>query len=347
MAGFNLLKKAEDWTSLAAGLRAYEGAIELEAGQGLAWDGNSLEMDVLPSSPWINTVTGGSTFSIVEGQLLEIYAPSTFLLSYSSLNSPTWDENFTTGFQSHIKCNSVLYSGNAALRFDVSDGSGLYRIELHPDRLVVKGASTDTTIDVAKYPFPELFILVVNNLMSIWIFNPFTDTWDSILTGKAPLANSTDLISFGNLGTSAIGRGFFGFIRWRSTVVTTPYNPFSPVATMGAVALPIGTVINGLGNFRTSKAGSSTLQAQYNINDSGWSSLFDDIEALNSFLFNNPVTVTNKTKSLDLIMVPGSNGFEQAKFWPGEGPNLTHVSNGAGKIRSRSIPSLGKKEVFK
>lgn len=327
MAGANLLKKAADWDSLATGLEAVDGAISLQVGGGGAWDANSLEMNVLPPSPWISD---GTEFAgVVEGQLVEINdtSPAGGARRNFQLLPPNWDEDFSVGFTAYIKMRSLIWTGFNGQVLTVDDGSEAYDIQLKPESIDIIGSSSNNHI-TGKYIWLEIFISIDSSVASFWIFNTFTNKWDLLRVGLAPDASSVERVLFGSNSSPAFGHGFWDFLRWKSAIEATPFRTTSPVSLMGAVSLPVGFIVNGVGNYRTSIAGSATLKPSINFNNAGFSAAFDSIEDLNIELLANPVEITTATDSLDLRNAHGSNGLEQSQFWPGEGPNLTGTGGG-------------------
>ena len=330
MAGENLLKKAADWDSLASGLEAVDGAIQLRAGGSLTADANSLDMTALPSPPW--TSLGTQPTNVRDGEILEIFDNSAGDIRGFNLPDPDFSESLSSGVSFHVKARSVVNLNSLNSSLIIDDGTRRFWVEFQPDGTFDVVATA--TYDVAKYEWTELFISLESNVADIWIWNPRTLIWDVVATGVATVAIGSDRVFFGSGSTASFGRSFWDFLIWFTGDSTTPFLSTSPVSTMGVVALPVGTIVNGVGNYRTSIAGSATLKPSINLNDSGFSALYDDIETLNTFLFANPVEITNGVDSLDLRNTHGSNGVEQAKFWPVEGPNLT---GGGGNILAHCI----------
>jgi len=318
MAGENLLKKAADWDSLAAGIEAVDGAIRLATGSG-GWDGNSLDGTVTPPAPW--AITG--SMSVVESRLIYVNDLAG-AGDFAALNNPNWNENFTTGLTLHFRALAKFSSGLDGVAIHIDDGVSNWTINFNASGIIIKGAGTTTISTKNQIAWGEIFGFINNDLLTLWIFNDFTQTWEVLVTNNAPAGTAANRIIFGSItGPGVQGVSYWDLVRWKSSQDVTPFLTTSPVSTMGVVALPVGFIVNGLGDFRTSIAGSGTLKASYNINNAGWSGLFDDIEALNVFLLANPIEITDGTNSVDLRMTHGSDGLEQVQFWPGEGPNLT------------------------
>ena len=341
MAGENLLKKAEDWDSLATGLEAVDGAIRLATGSG-GWDANSLlDMTSKPSSPWTEGGSAGSS-AIVDGELLQIIDDSGASARFFILTPADWNEDLSSGLTLHFKGRASFSSTLEEIFEEFGDASNRYLLWFDCRDFRITGSST-FTFGADKYPHMEIFVSVNNNVAAFWIWNPITNVWDVIASGRASAAIATDDIAFGAAKAAATSESYWKLLRWKSAIEATPFKSTTLVSRMGVVAKPTGFIVNGLGDFRTSIAGSATLKAAYNINDIGWSGLFDDIEALNLFLAANPITIIDPVNSIDLRMTHASNGKEQSQFWPGEGPNLTGVGGEGGGSRSRFARPLGVK----
>jgi len=324
MAGENLLKKAADWDSLATGLEAVDGAIRLQVGKGVAW-GAVIE-DTVPSSAspaWSDFVSGGGSISVINGEIL-FNSPSSGQTAFSNLPRATWPGNpsgyiFATGLTIYMKRVGLNPTTNAGLEID--DGAKRLTITQVANgwNTVSPSVSDDSNHD------EFLFSFIADKVTMFSRFSGGDGLWVLQINDQPMAAGGNERILIGDTSgaSSPVQRALMDFFRARTGAAVTPFLNTSPVSTMGAVALPQGFIINGLGDFRTSITGSGTLKAAYNINDAGWSGLFDDIEALNAFLLANPITITDAVNSVDLRMTHGSNGLEQVQFWPGEGPNLT------------------------
>ena len=229
------LKQPAAWDSVPAGLIASGDTIALGPGAG-GWDANSLDMTVLPSSPWASS--GGQLASVIDGKLLEINDTSNADLRFFTLPSPAWNEDLSVGLTAYFKIRECVNSGGT---FGVSvgfrDGSRQYDFKFLEDGRLQIVASSTVTYDTCQYEYHELFLSVNAGVASVWIWNTITKIWDVVATGLNTLASGSDNLIFGSRQTSGFGRGFYDFINWKSVIESTPFRTDSPIAEMGVIAV--------------------------------------------------------------------------------------------------------------
>lgn len=285
------LPAANTW-NLATGLEEANGSIQLQVGSG-GFDANSLDMTVVPSSPW--TSFGGELAAVRDGEILEIDDDSGANNRSFEIFPADWNEDLSVGLSVHVKARGVFISSigqtNNTLRF--GDASNSYQVRFGPELIRLVG-STTTDFDIAKYPFPALFMSIDSNVASLWIFNTITQVWDLLVSGRTSAAVADDRMAFGAFNTSGQGRSFWKLLQWKAAIEATPFKSTSPVAEM-ASALTVGVNIDQIDVAETTASGAD-IKYQWDTG-AGYNGIWNTLTFMQTTLVNtSPATLRIKSQ---------------------------------------------------
>lgn len=345
MAGANLLKKPADWSSLAAGVEVNpdgsgfrltrltdffdfttdEGITWEDDGTGESWENNTGTLrsangfiELVAADQGEETHAYKAGFSVTGDFLFDfnfkVTSGSGFwmvgLANTSDFPRPSLGDGTTNSLSVGISGTSDVRAESFKLGVRTSgDVDGISGSITLYGRLERSGSTFTAKIYSGKGQSGLLSTSTVNNVS--------TATLDHIIF----------ITSFGPGSSSQSNFGTFREMElWNG--ITQRYTSTSPVATMGVVALPVGTIINGLGDLIEKLDGSAGISPEYNINDAGWVGPFATYAAMDAALNATPIEITDDTLSVNVRHSHDSDGSEQAEVFVSEGPNLTSVGGG-------------------
>lgn len=344
MAEANLLKKPLDWDSVAADIEVNpDGSgfrltrltdfFDFTTDEGITWEDNGT------GELWGNNVgslrSANNAIELIganQNQQTRAYKPGfnipgDFMLDFNYVARASGGGAFQVGVQDNPKFAQAMIgdgtsnalhveffstSSHAADTFKngVRSSSGT---DSGPSNTTIYGRLKRAGSTLTWETFSLASRLVGDRLTIRTVNNVSTATMTHVIFVSA----------FLSAGSSTRSHQFTNFELWNG--VTQRYSSTSPVVTMGVVALPVGMVINGLGDLVEKLDGSAGISPAYNINNAGWSAPFASYAAMEVFLNANPITITDGVNSVNVRHSHDSNGDEQAEVFISEGPNLTIV----------------------
>lgn len=342
MAGAHLLKKPSDWSSLATGVEINPDGSGFRLKQGHIDDFNDGSLDSV-----FTAVTGGSGSVVEASNKLAIISPANAdvaMIEYDAgLDLSTLENYIELKFAVGAESIHIMNLFNPGTSFPIAGGATANGVWLQflnspPTTLIMNGLTGGGT------PTGSVSITIVLNttyVAKFWITSTqlVYQLWNEAKTvmlggGAVDLSltqkssDSPQLI-FGD----ARNNGWTCDIEiFDLTIEDGIFSSSSPVATMGVVALPVGFIVNGLGDLVEKLDGTAGISPAYNINDVGFTApgTFSSYGNMDAFLNANPITITDPINSADIQHSHDSDSTEQAEVFVCEGPNLTGGGGGGG-----------------
>ena len=359
MAGANLLKKPADWSSLAAGVEVNqdgsgfrltrltdffdittdEGLTWLVDGSLVSWDGETGTIRSANNNIEIVNADQGADNKIYK---VGFNVPGDFMFDLTirgNINAAS----YVVGLTDNLKYpNAMISDGTSnALFFAARLGQSDYRAQDWTAGVNTIGARPAITKNTWRYVRLER----VGSIFTVKVFSSEARGGGSLLTTStvnpctlATLTNIYFCVAFNGpplTGTKAFGE--FGDFELWNTGVSQRYLSTSPVATMGVVALPVGTIINGLGDLVEKLDGAAGISPEYNINNAGWVGPFASYAAMDADLLATPITITDGVNSVNVRHSHDGDGDEQAEVFVSEGPNLTGAGGGGSQAAIEDV----------
>jgi hypothetical protein len=347
----NLLKKPANWSSLAAGIEVNPSGSGLRLKQGIIDDFNDASLDpafTAYSGAGGSVVEAGGKLSLISGAAAQFA-----MIEYDAGLNLTRENYMKIEFAVNASSTSLLALMNPGNSFPTT-GSGTSTGEwlqifnvgttLFMQGLTGGGGAVGqvtTTIVLGTTYVIELWVTSTQLVYQLWnaaqtvmLDCGFVDLTATQKSSDAPQ------VAFGDSKSDSrtCNIEIFDLI-----IEDGIFSSLSPVSTMGVVALPVGFVVNGLGDWLTNLDGTASLQTAYNINNAGWSAAFASPAAMEAFLNANPITITDAINSVDTRAFHNSNGSEQSEFFVSEGPDLT---GGAAACDFPAVGTVTKDVIF-
>lgn len=359
MAGANLLKKPADWSSLAAGIEvnpdgsgfrlSSNGTVfEFDTDEGLSFLDNNVSENFLNNAGTIRSAAGGVTLiNAVGNQITGAFMTLAQSLAgdfkiIAKINPGSGSNRINIGV-ADIDWSAIDAVYDTYMSNNSADGIMVNYSTTYRGNSYKAGTRTFSGIETPGAAAP--FYLVIERNGTDAIFSSYSDAAlsSSITTttiNNCSTATMTDLMLGCSINTGAL-TVVMHIERVEVINGLTRYSSSSPVATMGVVALPVGFIVNGLGDLVEKLDGTAGISPAYNINNAGWSAPFATYAAMEAFLLANPITITDGVNSVNVRHSHDSDATEQAEVFLSEGPNLTGGAGGSPDFPAEADVRLG------